>query len=284
MSISTKKLENIKLIVFDLDGTLLNDEDGIGNNSVQLITELRKLGVKFSFASGRLHSAMIKHAEKLNLTTPLISLDGSYIKSYPDGKILSESYVSARYVKRAIKLADNLLLKVALCHGDAVYYTDHNSTIPEMLDKFGAHYEKVEFYEDYLDRTLELVVAGDQKESIQKFMNKMTFPYTFGLTTTYYKSHRYGDIYYFEARKKGCDKGTALIKLAKHLGISINETAVAGDWYNDRKMFDTGAISIAVANAVNEIKYHADFVTCRSNNEDGITEFLAMVLKAKTKN
>lgn len=279
--IDKNRLNRIRLIVFDMDGTLLNDNNEIGSESIDKIKELRKLGVRFSFASGRLHSAIIEHANILDLHTPLISLDGSLIKSHPAEEIVFESYIPARYVKKAVKYADNLLLKIALCHGDAIFYTDYNSTIPAMLDKFGAKYIEVDSYEYHLEKTLEIVVAGDMKDAIRLFHKKMMFPYALGLSTSYYKSHSRGDLYYVEVRKSGTDKGTGLKRLAKHLKIGINETAVMGDWYNDKKMFETGALSVAVQNAINEIKYHADYVTKRTNNEDAAAEFLNMVLQAK---
>ncbi len=281
--IDKNRLKKIKLIVFDLDGTLLNNNNEVGKESKELITELRKLGVRFSFASGRLHSAITEHADTLGLHTPLISLDGSLIKSYPKGELIFESSIHPRFVRKAVKYADSLLLKIALCHGDAIFYTDHNSTIPEMLDKFGAKYVEVDSYEHYLDKTLEVVVAGDMKDSVKLFHRRMMFPYTFGLGASYYKSHSRGDLYYVEVRKSGTDKGTGLKRLAKHLGISVGETAVMGDWHNDRKLFETGALAIAVQNAINEIKYHADFVTEKTNDEDAAAEFLNMVLEAKKK-
>ncbi len=274
-------LRKIKLIVFDLDGTLLNDENEIGEESIKLVEELKQLGVRFSFATGRYHSAVLQHAKTLSIKTPLITLDGALIKSYPEGKIIFESYVPKRYVKRAVSLADKLLLKIALCHDDAIFYTDDNSSIVNLVDKLGAVVQEIPDYDLYLHKTLEVVVAGDFKDSINLFAKKMSFPFTFGLNFSFYKSQRRGDIYFFETRKHGVDKGTGVKRLTNYLNLSMKETAVLGDWYNDRKMFDTGALKIAVANAVQEIKYHADYITTRTNNEDATAEFLTMVLNAK---
>jgi hydroxymethylpyrimidine pyrophosphatase-like HAD family hydrolase len=55
------------------------------------------------------------------------------------------------------------------------------------------------------------------------------------------------------------------------------------DRYNDRSLFRTKALKIAVANAVDEIKQMADHVTKKTNNEDATAEFLEMVLEAKRK-
>ena len=281
--LNEKQLKNLSLIVFDLDGTLLNDENKIGTKSIECIAELKKLGVKISFATGRLHSAIIDHADTLKVQTPLISLDGSLIKSYPEGKIVFDSYVKEKHVKKAIKLADQLLLKIALCHDEAIYYTEHDALIPTLLDKFGAEYRQVENFNGLMDKVLEIVIIGDVRKSIKFVANKMIFPYSLGLNTAQYKSQRAVGQYYLEIRRQGCNKGTGLKRLMKFLKLKIEETAVVGDWYNDRALFDTGALKIAVSNAVPEILRLADYVTEKSNNEDGVSEFLELVLKAKTK-
>ncbi len=107
------------------------------------------------------------------------------------------------------------------------------------------------------------------------------FHYSFGLNTNYYKSHRNKGIYYIESRKHGCSKGTGLKRLQKHLKIKMKETVVVGDWYNDRSLFETKAIKVAVANAVPEIQRLADHITQRTNNEDATAELFEMILEAK---
>ena len=275
---SLKKLE---LIVFDLDGTLLNNRNRITDETVELVNELKKLGMKFSFASGRLHSAIVNHAKRLNLTSPLISLDGSLIKSYPEGKIIHESYVKEKYVLKALNLANELLVKIALCHGDAIYYTDSNSLIPQLIEKVDAKYQEVNSYANYLRHTLEIVVSGENKKIMKTFYKQMQFPYSFGLATSFYKSHHHDNVYYLEIRNHGNSKGKGLKRLAKHLRVKMKRTAVMGDWYNDRSLFETKALKVAVANAVDEIKELADFITTRTNDEGGAAEFLEMVLEAK---
>lgn len=275
-----KKLRNLKLIVFDLDGTLLNSDGEIGKESIRLIRKLKKKGIRFTFASGRLHSAIVDHAKTLELRTPLITLDGSLIKSL-DNEIIFESYIPTKYVKRALKLADLYMLKIALCHADAIYYNAAGSIIPNLIEKFGAKYVEIDSYEKYLKNTLEIVMVGEYKRTIRQVVKKLSFPHAFGLNVSFYKSHRRGDVYFFEARRRGVSKGKGLIRLAKYLKLKINEIAVLGDWYNDLQLFQTDALKIAMANAVNEIKDLADLETKRTNDEDGVAEFLELVLKAK---
>ncbi|HEX2963966.1 MAG TPA: Cof-type HAD-IIB family hydrolase [Ignavibacteriales bacterium] len=279
--INKDNLSELKLIVFDLDGTLLNDKGMIGEETQKLVKELKNYGMRFTMASGRLQCAITEYASLLELKTPLISLDGALIKSNYDAETVFNSYVPERYVKKAIKLADKLFLKIALCHDEAIFFTEYNSSIPNILDKFGAEFREVESYDGLSKKVLEVVVAGDQNDAVKFLKNKMSFPYSFGINASYFKSHYHDGIYYSEIRKSGVSKGSGLERLLKHLKIKITEAAVLGDWYNDRSLFETGALKIAMANAVPEIKRMAQYVTKRTNNEDGVAEFLEMVLRAK---
>jgi len=278
--LDTEKLKNIRIIVSDLDGTLLNSNNEIGVESKKLIKALLAKGMRFTFATGRLHSASVNHAIELGLKTPLITLDGSMIKTISN-EIIYESYLSKRHVKKSISLADFNLVNIALCHADAIYYTEHSPSVPQLIDKFGANFVEVDSLDNYLNETLEVVFAGDYKDSLKFIEKKMTFPYTFGLNTSFYKSQRRGQFYFFEVRKHGSSKGNALERLLKYLKINIQNVAVMGDWHNDRSLFETNAIKVAVNNAVGEIKSKADLITSNDNENDGVAEFLEMVLKAK---
>ncbi len=274
-------LQNIKIIVSDLDGTILKDDGTIGDETKKLIKELRKYDVRFSFATGRLHSAVVDLAEELELRSPIISLDGCIIKSYPDGEILFESFLKEKYVKKAIEYANDYLLNIALCHADAIYFTEYNSVIPQLLRKYGAKYKEVTSYDDYLKDTLEIVFASDIKDSIEFVKDKFMFPFTFGCAVSFFRSHSNPGLYYLEIRKTGSTKGKALKRLLNFLKIKPQQAVVMGDWYNDISMFQTEAIKVAMANAIPELIRMADHVTEETNNNDGAAEFLEMLLMAK---
>lgn len=274
-------LKRIKLVVFDLDGTLVNDQNQIGEETKSLIRELSSLGVQFSIATGRLLSAVTDHADDLGIKIPLITLDGTLIQRYPGDKSIFEAHLPQKYVQRALKFADKYLVQVALCHDKAIYYTEENSLFPQLMDKFGAKYQQVFSYDNYIDETLEVVMVSDYKENVKHVSSKMSFPYTFGVRTAFYKSHSQGGTYYVEIRKMGCSKGEGLKKLLGHLKIKIKETAVIGDWYNDKSLFENDSLKIAMENAVPELKRMADLILKKSNNEDGTADFLKMLLQAK---
>jgi Cof subfamily protein (haloacid dehalogenase superfamily) len=277
----SNSLKEIKLIVTDIDGTLLNDNGELGIESKKLLKELMKENVIISLATGRLHSATADIAKELSLNGFVISLDGALIKNYVNDKTLFESFLKIRQVKKAIAISENLLINFVLCHTSAIYYTEYNSVIPSLLSKYGAFYTRVDSYKDYISGTLEIVCSSDIKNSIKQMDEKFNFPYSIGCDTSYFRSKKNENIYYLEIRKAGSSKGKALVRLLKHVSIKPLQAAVIGDWYNDITMFQTKAIKVAVANAIPELLNTADIITTKSNREDGTAEFFEMVLKSK---
>lgn len=276
------RLKNIELVVFDVDGTLLNDNGEVTAHTKSLIRELKKKGVMFSFASGRLHSALAPIADDLNIKIPIISLDGTVIKSSGSKEFIYKSFLKKKHVLKAIELSEKFLVNLALCHTDAIFYTESNSVIPKLIDKYGAVYRQVDSYEDLTEETLEIVFAGDNRRAVRYLTDRFSFPYVFGCSISFFKSHTYDEIYYLEVRRSGSSKGKALLRLVEYLNLDITKTAVLGDWYNDISLFETKALKIAVQNAIPELKRNADIVLKKTNNEDAASDFLEKLLKAKT--
>lgn len=276
-----KQLKKIEFVLFDIDGTLVNDDGEIGETTVHLISDLKKLGVRFSFASGRLHSALVPLAESLKLHSPLISLDGTAIKSVAGKHFVYRSFLKDRHVKKAIEYSEKYLINIALCHSEAIYFTEQNSVIPKLMDKFGAVYKEVNSYDGLTDKTLEIVFAGDNKRTVEFIRDKLSFPFALGISLSFFRSQTHEGIFYLELRRAGSSKGKAMNHLLKYLGINEERTVVLGDWYNDLSLFETRAIKIAPKNAIAELKKKADYVLEKTNNEEAVAIFLEALLKAK---
>lgn len=276
-------VSKIKLIVSDIDGTLLNNNGILGTETKKMLSQLINSGIKFSLATGRLHSAVKKLASEIKINGTIISLDGSVIKDFVSDKVIFESFVSPVKVKKAVELAHKHVVNIALCHSDAIYFTENNSFIPEILSKYGAKYQEVNSYVDYINNTLEIIFVSDMQNAISKIRDRFEFPKSYGCRISYYRSTSKQNMYFLELRKSGSSKGKALKRLLKYYKLGWNNIAVLGDWYNDTSMFETDALKIAVANAVPEIILKADFVTKETNENEGLCEFFEMILKAKRK-
>ena len=276
-----ESLKNIKHIFTDIDGTLLNDNGELGLETKKRLMELMKQNVVVSLVTGRVHSAVNELAKELSINGYIISLDGALIRDNIDEKILHKSNLRTHHVRKAIRLAEENLVNIVLCHDSVIYYTEYNSLIPSLLSKYGASYDLVDSYNNYIQGTMEIVCSSDIKDSIKMMEEKFNFPYSLGCNTSYFRSKKNENIFYLEIRKIGCSKGKAVNRVLRHTSVKARQTAVIGDWYNDISMFQTKAVKVAVANAIPELLRLADIVTTKSNKEDGIAEFFEMVLKSK---
>lgn len=266
----------MKLIVSDIDGTLLDNNGEIGESTTQMINALSKRGILFSFATQRVFPSIVPFAKKLNIKTPLICMNGALIRDV-DGNTIYKAPINEKKVKMAVDLANKHYVRAALCRTNEIVYTEDNSVIRDFLARRGAEYKLVKSYDDYLDDVLEIIISGDNKVLIKKIQSKLNFPMKLHVNAKYYRSRSTMHIAHLEVSRSHVNKKLGLKMLTKHLGIKKNEVVVMGDWYNDRQLFDFGGINIALENAVPELKFKANYVTEHSNNDDGVGEFLRLV-------
>ena len=271
-----QRFRDIKLIVSDIDGTLLDNNGEIGSVTQQMINTLTGRGIKFSFATQRVLPSIVPFAKKLNITTPLVCMNGALV-SDADGNTIYKAPINPSKVRLAVELANKYYVRIALCRINEIVYTDENSVIRDFLARRGANYQLVKSYEDYYDDVLEIIVSGDNKNLVKKIQGKLNFPLKLHVNAKYYRSRSQMHVAHLEVTRSHVNKKHGLKILADHLGVKKNEVMVMGDWYNDRKLFDFGGINIALQNAVPELKHKANYITSLSNNEDGVGEFLRLV-------
>ena len=109
-----KRFKNIKLIVSDIDGTLVNDANEISSLTVDLVKKLKQKNILFSLASQRVHSSIVPLANELDIQIPFASLNGSLIQDSKGKVILNKSLIDKKYVEKAIDLAEKNYIKIAL--------------------------------------------------------------------------------------------------------------------------------------------------------------------------
>lgn len=280
MSLSLNELKSrfpgIKLIVSDIDGTLVSSKNVLSDLVIEQVKELRKKNIDFSLASQRVHSSIVPLADDLDINIPFISLNGALIQDASQKTTLNRSVIDKKYVERALRLAEEKYVKIALCYNDQIVFTEDNSVIRDFMTRLGTTYTAVSSYDDYLDNVLEIIMLGNDKNDIRYIQRKMTLPFGLYLKVKYFRSQAFQNVFNLEIIRKKVNKKVGLRLLAKHLGVKREEVLVFGDWYNDRDLFQFGGTNIALDNAVDELKEMADFVTDRSNDDDGVGHFLKM--------
>ncbi|MBN1632655.1 MAG: HAD family hydrolase [Ignavibacteria bacterium] len=271
-----RKLRTIKLVVCDVDGTLTNQNNKIGQQTKLYVKKLQEKGILFTFATQRIHSSVAGYAKELDIKIPFMTINGALIRGL-NGTVLSKAIIPEKKVEKALELASKHYVRVALCYNDDILYTEDNSVLKDFMYRLGSNYKLVDSYDNYKDQVLEIIMLGNEKKVIKHIQKRMNFPYRLFLTARYYRSSsRYG-VYHLEIRKSGTTKKTGLMKLAKHLNVRKEEIAVIGDWYNDRDLFEYGGFNVALQNAVPELKHMAHFITNGTNEEDGVGEFLEIL-------
>lgn len=271
-----KRFKNIKLIVSDIDGTLVNDANEISSLTVDLVKKLKQKNILFSLASQRVHSSIVPLANELDIQIPFASLNGSLIQDSKGKVILNKSLIDKKYVEKAIDLAEKNYIKIALCYNDKIVYTEDNSVLRDFMSRLGTTYSLVDSYDNYTDNVLEIIMSGNDRKVTKNIQSKMTLPFGLRLKVKYYRSQSFHGVYNIEIIRKGVSKKTALKKLAKYLGLKKDNVMVFGDWYNDRDLFQFGGTNIALENAVDDLKEMADYVSDLSNEDDGVGNFLKM--------
>jgi 5-amino-6-(5-phospho-D-ribitylamino)uracil phosphatase len=270
------RLKRIKLVVSDVDGTLTTSENEVGELTKDLVKKLHSKGILTTFATQRIHSSIVDFAREMDIKIPMITINGALIQDL-NGKAVYKAIINPKYVNKAINFCEEFFVRLALVYNDEIIYTDSNSVLKDFMYRIGTNYRLVDSYKEYVNDVLEIIMMGNEKSVIKYIQKKMNFPYKFFVYAKYYRSSTRLGIYNLEIRKSGTNKRTGITKLAKYLKIKKYEVAVIGDWYNDRELFEYGGFNVALQNAVAELKNKAHYITEKTNNEDGVGEFLKLL-------
>ena len=275
-----KRLKQIKLVACDIDGTLLSSDNQIGEKTMQLVRELRNLGLRFTLITGRVHSASVKYAKMLGVDDPIVSLNGALVK-FPEGETIKAFYLPEKRVLKALELAERYFVNILFYSEDKVIYTPENTIFPSYIGNLEAETMEVDSYYDHTDKVLRVVFSSDRSRILYKIAHKLEPPFFSNISTSIYPSLKYDRLTYLEVKRRGISKATGLKYVRKYYGLKRKEVAGIGDFYNDLEFLKKVGVAVAMKNAVAEVRFNADYVTTKTNDEDGVSEFLEILLEAK---
>ncbi len=255
---------NYKLIAMDFDGTLLRDDKTISENTKNILKLYKDLGYLIVGVTART-LASIKEVVPVDIFNYLIINNGVSIYNVDD---------------------DNMIYQGTIDINDA---KDITNEIEEYCDQID--YVTDNIYYTYLQKknsNLDFIKDIDNIDEIEEEIARMNlFLKDKSKATDYYEFIRskYDDINCFIMQDsdspnkwlvlnpKGINKATTLKELGKIENISSDEMIFFGDGLNDLEVMDSVGLSVAMGNALDEIKEKAKAIT-KTNNEDGIVEFL----------
>lgn len=267
---------DIELIAIDIDGTLVNSKKEITPKVKETIIKAQDQGIKIVICTGRPLAGAQRYLDELGLN----NLDDQYVVSYngavvesTSGKVLFQKgltydeYMDLEWLARKLKLHFHAvgLDRIYTAERDLGHYTIYNSRIVKLEVSYRTQEEmrhipiiKCMYVDEpaYLDEKI-------QDPLFDKFKDRVTFSKT--------------EPFYYEATAANTDKGAGLKVLCDELGIASRNVMALGDQANDVPMIEYAGFGVAMGNAVDITKKHADFITLDCDH-DGVAVAIEKVL------
>ncbi|HHU49634.1 MAG: HAD family hydrolase [Caldicoprobacterales bacterium] len=266
-----------KLLVCDLDGTLLNSEERITAYTQDVLLRAKRAGMLICFASGRNEQLMNVYCSQIGNCDYIISDNGALVRCGPGGEVIRAS-VMPQHINAAIM--NHLFrndIKFAQYSKDMIYWTPGNIRI-ERRFRFYEALSREMGCPLILKKEIVNMQPGRGYPGILKTVayeeNDLKIREIIRFTQNYpelrCEATGYGQTGLFNV---SVSKKTALIQVIRHAGVCVDRVYVFGDYENDLSMFECAKNRIAMANAVPSLKEKADFVT-RSNDENGVAYYI----------
>ncbi|WP_439242006.1 pyridoxal phosphatase [Lonepinella sp. BR2474] len=268
-----------KVIAFDLDGTLLNTKGQILDSSKQAIAAARAKGVKVVIVTGRHHTAVKPYYHELQLDTPIVCCNGTYIYHPATDEVELANPLSARQCETVLKIAEQHHLDLLMYSRDAMNYeklNDHMTKFTQWAASCPEHVRpNVRQVSDFAE------IFHHPKEQIWKFVisspNRADMESAVQNLPVSEFSCEWSWIDRVDIANNGNSKGGKLLDLLKQWQVDPQEVIAFGDNHNDTSMLTAVGYGVAMGNAEQEVKDQAKFVTT-ANDENGIADLLAKLL------
>ncbi len=262
-----------KLIVADLDGTLLDDRQAIGGETRRLIDEFRARGGHFSLATGRMEDSCRKYVEELAITGPVILYNGAKVVDLRQDREYFAASLDLETARVAVAALRAYPWDVLVYKDGKILVRELTPTLAEYARKDGVPWQVVGDLDAILDRPpTKILIIGDDSEG--KFAE---FAAACGASLGRPLNTVRSEVNYLEILPPGASKGAALAEMVRIIGVSLQETVAIGDHLNDLVMVEMAGKGVAVANAHPDLKRRADYVT-RATDTAGVAEVIRLVL------
>ena len=270
-----------KLLVLDVDGTLLNDEREISKRTLAALLKVQQMGVRIVLASGRPTYGLMPLAKTLELGNYggfVLSYNGCQIIKAQNGEILFERRINPEMLP--------YLEKKARKNGLAIF-TYHNDTL--ITDSPDNEYIKNEallnnlkiIKEDEFSTAIDFapckcMLVSDKEEALIEL--EQHWEKRLAGTLDAFRS----EPYFLEVVPCGVNKANTLGALLEHLEVTREEAIAVGDGVCDVTMLQLAGMGVAMGHSQDSVKVCADYVTA-SNEEDGVALAVEKLILAEVR-
>ena len=271
-------MSRIKLIMSDIDGTILDENHQLDSYLIELMPLLKQRDIPFVLASARSPLGIAPISKELGITDfPIACYNGALI-SLGD-KILSQYSID----KSELLLLHDFLKKEFPTVSINVYSGKDwlVNTIDEWVEieaTITGESPKVTSLADFIrdEKTLVhkllLIDNTDTIQKLQKNLSSIDFPQT----NFYLSKDNYLEVTHNQVSKK-----QALLELAKYYQLSLSEIMTIGDNYNDIPMIETSGLGVAMGNAPTDVKTCAKTVT-DPNDQNGVSKAIKLYVLSES--
>lgn len=275
-----------KMLVTDLDGTLLDDNKEIPEINIEAIERLHEdFGI----------IPVIATARPLEVARYIANKGGEAFQSYiiaTNGAILIDVQKQEYLINQSL-LPEQIRALIDVCKANGLEYEcmttkcevadakySYRRVIDPMYDNMGVPFnyqEDLEAYIANLEDSIPLFAVNGTEEELKQAYGKLAqIP---GLqisgqcvrtTPGVDAQGKIETICYHDIMREGVTKASAIETLAEHLGIEKREIIALGDGGNDIEMLQVAGLKIAMKNATDSLKEIADIITPKDNNHGGV--------------
>ena len=264
----------ISLVALDLDGTLLDSDKRLPPENALALERAAERGVWIVPTTGRLYRAMPRSILELPFLRYVISVNGAQVRDLATDTVLHRAEIPWERAVEVMRFLDG---------EDVIYdcYMDDDAwmsaALKERIDEFAPDEHFRRMLHELPKSVPELkAFLGEQRHDVQKVLLFVRDRKRHEELLREELPRRFPELLVtssavnnIELNAPGADKGTALLALADALGLSHEATMSFGDGLNDVSMLRAAGLGIAMANASDEVKAAADYVTA-SCDEHGV--------------
>lgn len=270
-----------KLLVLDVDGTLLNDAKEITKRTLSALLKIQQMGVRVVLASGRPSYGLMKVAKTLELGNYggfILSYNGCQIINAQNGEILFERRINPEMLPYLEKKARKNGFALFTYHDNLIL--TNNSDDEHVLDEAELN-DLVVIEEEEFSTAIDfapckcMLVSDDEAAlvALEEHWKKRLS----GVLDVFRS-----EPFFLEVVPCSVDKANTLGALLEHLGVKREEVMAIGDGTCDVAMLQLAGMGVAMGQAPDSVKACADYITA-SNEEDGVAAAVEKMILAEVR-
>ena len=248
-----------KLLVVDLDGTLLGREGSISAEDREALAEARRSGIRVSLSTGRAAQGCRSIIDQLSLDGYHIFFDGALVSGL--GEEVYAEPLDSGVVREAVEFIQRNDIYLEL-YSATHYFVERETWATEIHRQyFKLEPTVVDFTE--LWNQERIIKGGLITRSAQEIAQAKSFCLQFdrSLRFSVARSPAFPSVEFINVLAPEVSKGKALEALASHLGVSLSQVAAIGDGTNDIPLLSLAGLAVAMDNAPDEVKAVAHHIT-----------------------